>query len=113
MIVSARNLDVNVHTPLGSALPASSRVAGSAAAAGDRSKEARYGTDVHSISVESGGRLSAGAATALADLAAASKLYGRRQRGGRRGTTTRALAERVCTLAVVWAADTTLAALGY
>ncbi|CAK0876451.1 unnamed protein product, partial [Prorocentrum cordatum] len=107
-------LDVNVHFPLGSALPAASRVAGTAAAAGDQGKEARHGADMqHSISVEPGGRLSAGAANALADLAAASKLYGRRQPGGRRSTTARALAERVCALAVVCSADATLAALGY
>ncbi|CAK0820802.1 unnamed protein product [Prorocentrum cordatum] len=102
-------LDVTVRSPLGSALFASSRVAGSAAAVGDNCKNVRYGAGVRSISVESGGRLSASAATALADLAAASQPYGRRQRGGRRGTTALALAGRVCALVVAWCADATLA----
>ena len=105
-------LDVNVRSPFNASLAAAGRAPGAAAAAGDRAKATRYGEQVHSIAVEAGGRLSAGAAAALAELAAASQAHGRLQRDGRRGTTARRLAERLCTIVVLWAADATVAALG-
>ena len=106
-------LDVNVRTPFCSSLPTASRIAGAAAAAGDRAKATRYGDAVRCVAVEAGGRLSAGAAAVIAELAAASQLHGRRAPGGRRGTTARALAERLSTIVVLWCADATLAALGH
>ncbi|CAK0906668.1 unnamed protein product, partial [Prorocentrum cordatum] len=80
-------LDVNVRSPFNASLADAGRVPGAAAAAGDQAKASRYGEQVHSIAVEAGGRLRAGAAAALAELAAASQAHGRLQRTGRRGTT--------------------------
>ncbi|CAK0826882.1 unnamed protein product, partial [Prorocentrum cordatum] len=106
-------LDVTVRSPFNPSLASAGRTPGAAAASGDRAKEARYGDQVHSIAVEAGGLLSAGAAAALAELAAASQAHGRLQRDGRRGTTARRLAKRLCNVVVLWAADATIAALGY
>ncbi|CAK0898381.1 unnamed protein product, partial [Prorocentrum cordatum] len=59
-------LDVNFRSPFNASLADAGRAPGAAAAAGDRAKASRYGGQVRSIAVEAGGRLSDGAAAALA-----------------------------------------------
>ena len=105
-------LDINIRTPFAAHLSNAGHIPGAAAALGDKRKAERYGAEVFSVAVESGGRLSLSAADALRSIVSAAALYGRKHASGSRGTTVRRLASRLTTLVMLWSADATLAALG-